>query len=474
MPTFTFREFGPERAEEFAARGHRPRHFFPHRLAHLPKCGPDGLEIATSMCGETDPGRLWELVLYAAEPVVERFPRELFFDDELSWHRQQFGRPGQVATANLVLGDGVLHSAVHVSDLVQRIARRPEHRTRVDKLFNGWPRMLLNGVMSFALERGVRKVRIATAQLALENTDPARDVGPALFERVYDQAVEGLLPARRKGGWWEVDVAAARERIVVPERRSEPLPAGPTVCVCHDVERGLGHGPGDPDLGFDVEAAARHGLDRMLAVEAEAGCAATYHVVGLLFDELRPRIEEGGHALAFHSFDHPVPNARHRLLDRLHARFDRRRTRASVDLRDSPQLWKCRSVDYRAKGYRPPQSRIGTDLTDAKLCFYNFEWLASNVRSLGFEEPRLENGLVKVPVLADDFELYRSRMPYREWEEWVVETLTGRDFASLCLHDCYAPFWSDGYPRLLERVQRLGRVVTVDALAAEVTLANAA
>jgi hypothetical protein len=81
---------------------------------------------------------------------------------------------------------------------------------------------------------------------------------------------------------------------------------------------------------------------------------------------------------------------------------------------------------------------------------------------------------VKVPILVDDFELYRSRMPYAEWEDMVVERLTGRDFASLCVHDCYAPFWSDAYPRLLERVQRLGRVVTVDALAAEVALANAA
>ena len=220
MPSSAYRELTPERAEEFAARGHRPRHFFPHRIYHLPKCGPDGLQLASSMCGVRDPGRLWELVLYAADPLVERFPRELFFDDDLIWHRQQFGRPGQVATANLALDGRDLHSMVHLSDLVQRIARRPEHRTRVDTLFKGWPRMLLNGVLSFALERGVRTVRTPTARHALENTDPARSPGEELFVRVYDRAVEELLPARSDGRWWTIDVEEARERIVVPERRT--------------------------------------------------------------------------------------------------------------------------------------------------------------------------------------------------------------------------------------------------------------
>src|SRR5438128_676316 len=142
MPAATYRELTPERAEEFAARGYRPRHFFPHRIYYLPKGGPDGLQIALSMCGQSDPSRLWEVVLYADGPLIESFPRELFFDDEVIWHQQQFGRAGQVATANLVLDGPVLRSMVHISDLVQRIARRPEHRTRIDKLFKGWPGML--------------------------------------------------------------------------------------------------------------------------------------------------------------------------------------------------------------------------------------------------------------------------------------------------------------------------------------------
>jgi peptidoglycan/xylan/chitin deacetylase (PgdA/CDA1 family) len=474
MPASTYRELTPDRAEEFAAKGYRRRHFFPHRIYYLPKCGPDGFRIAASMCGESDPSRLWELVLYADDQLVERFPRELFFDDELIWHRQQFGRPGQVATANLVLDGPVLRSMVHISDLVQRIARRPEHRTLIDNSFKGWPHMLLNGVMSFAIERGVRTVQTPTAELAIDSTDPARTVGRELFERVYDRTVEELLPARREGLWWTIDVDEARRRVVVPDRRTEPLPSGRTICVCHDIEHGLGHTRSDPAFAVAAHEASPRGVRRMLAVEAEAGCPATYNVLGLLFNDVRDQVEDGGHALAFHSYDHEVERAP-RLVDRLYRLFDRgSRAAPGVAAPSSRQLRKCRELDYRVKGYRPPQSRIGPELSDANLCFHNFEWLASGGPSLGFEQPRLVNGLVKIPILVDDFDLYRGRMPYERWEDLVIETLERHDVGTVCLHDCYAPFWSAGYPRLVERVQELGRLVTMDELAAEVTLANAA
>jgi len=474
MPTSTYRELTPDRAEEFAARGHRRRRFFPHRIYYLPKCGPDGLQLAARMCGQGDPARMWEMVLYAAEPLVEQFPRALFFDDEVVWHRQQFGRAGQVATANLVLDGHVLRSMVHVSDLVQRIGRRPEHRTRIDKTFGGWPHMLLNGVMCFALEHGVRTVQTPTAEHAIDHTDPTRTIGRELFERVYDGAVEELLPARREGRWWTIDVDEARERIVVPERRTEPLASGRTICVCHDVEHGFGHTRSDPEFAAAAHEAAPRDIQRMLAVEAEAGCPVTYNVLGLLFADLREQIEDGGHALAFHSYDHQVDRPP-RLIDRLHRLVDRRSVAPpGVFPRNSRQLWKCRELDYRVKGYRPPQSRIGPDLADANLCFHNFEWLASGAPSFGFEQPRLVNALVKIPILADDFDLYRRRLPYERWEDRVVEILERQEVGAICLHDCYAPFWSAGYPRLLERLQELGRLVTMDDLAAEVTLANAA
>src|ERR1041385_5350052 len=82
------------RLAEVLAKGFRQREFFSHRLYHLPKAGPDGLLMAQRLCRERNPNRLWELSLYAMSPAVDEFPEALFFDSDLMWHRQQFGKPG--------------------------------------------------------------------------------------------------------------------------------------------------------------------------------------------------------------------------------------------------------------------------------------------------------------------------------------------------------------------------------------------
>ena len=46
------------------------------------------------------------------------------------------------------------------------------------------------------------------------------------------------------------------------------------------------------------------------------------------------------------------------------------------------QLPRCREVDYRIKGYRPPRSQITPELSDRNLLFHNFEWLASMMAEL--------------------------------------------------------------------------------------------
>ena len=43
----------------------------------------------------------------------------------------------------------------------------------------------------------------------------------------------------------------------------------------------------------------------------------------------------------------------------------------------APQLARCRTVDYRIKGYRPHQSRLGVNTDERRLACFNFEWLAS-------------------------------------------------------------------------------------------------
>lgn len=468
MSSATFREITGARAGEFAARGHRSAHFFPHRLYHLPKCGPDAFLLGQAMCGEHDPARHWELVLYAERDLVDRFPRDLFFDDDVIWHRQQFGRPGQIATANLVLRRRAVYTTLHLSDLVQRISRRREHKTQVETRFAGWAQMLLNGALSFALEHGVRTVMTPTAALAIANTDPSRTVGPELYERIYDRAVAGLFPeAVRKDGWWRIRVSG--DRVVVPERRTEPLPGGRVVCMCHDIERGYGHEQSDPEFADAAHRTSPASLERMLKVEADAGVRATYNVVGMMLDEVREPIEHGGHALAFHSYDHVAaepPSARSWLSALV------RQPRAPGPL-EVAELYECRAVDYRLKGYRPPQSHIGPGLSDTNLLFHNFEWLASSPASLGTRRPAMANGIVRLPVAIDDFDLHRGLIGYRRWEDTVVAALESHEFGAVCLHDCYAPNWLEHYPRLLERLAGLGRVATMDEVAAELTLAAA-
>jgi hypothetical protein len=468
-----FREVGPERRDEFVAKGYMQRHFFPHRIYYLPKCGPDGYKLAHWMCGESDPNRLWELVLYAVGPVLDEFPRDLFFDDELIWHRQQFGRPGHVATADLALQGRDLYSMAHLSDVVQRIPRRREHKTRVEKKFEGWNHMLLNGILNFAIERDVERVHTPTAELAMLNTDPARTVQGEMFERIYDRNLQQLFPVRRDGEWWTIETQSVRARVAVPALGGEALPDEPTVCLCHDIERGFGHTRVDDELVAYANEMGTRALEEMLAIEDELGSRATYNVLGLLLEEVRDDIEPRGHCIAFHSYDHEV--GRGRLANPLYRLLDRwRGGRTAVAREGQPrQLNRCRELDYRIKGYRPPKSRITSELSDANLCFHNFEWLASSAPSLRCSAPRMENRLVKIPILVDDFDLYRG-VPYDEWEKRVIENLSQREFGSVCLHDCYAQFWLPHYRQLLARIRELGTLRTLDEVAADVTFAAAA
>ena len=87
------------------AAGYRPRDVFPHRVFHLPKAAPDGFKVAARTGLKPTPSSLWELVLFALPPALDEFPRELFFDDDIVWHRQHYGLPGQVAVASVVASD---------------------------------------------------------------------------------------------------------------------------------------------------------------------------------------------------------------------------------------------------------------------------------------------------------------------------------------------------------------------------------
>ena len=435
--------------DEFVVRGHRRRRFFPHRIYVLPKCGPDGFRLAQAMCGNDEPAAMRQLLLYADEALLQEFPRELFFDDHLNWHREQFGRPGQIASASLVVDRGTVYGITYVSDLVQRIGLRREHKTRIEKVFEGWREMLLNAVLAFALEQGAQQVKTSTSALAMRHTDAARrdGLGPEMFEHIYDRTVTERYPARREGDWWVLKTGELRDLVVTPEPTTEARAEGKTICVCHDIERGLGHLDHEPGFVREAELSSPRHLEQMLEIEEQAGVTATYAVVGSLLPDVQDELEAGGHAIAFHSFDH-------------------RQGRED-------QLPRCREVDYRIKGYRPPRSNITGELSERTLLFHNFEWLASSRRSLDWlAVPELGSGLVRVPIEHDDFDLHANGVSYDEWEGEILKTVSTNSFTAISLHDCYGAQWLPRYRCLLDQLTELGALRTLDEVAAEATLAG--
>ena len=447
--TARVRELGLDARADFVALGHRGALFFPHHFFTLPKYGPDGYRLAERMCGSASPEESWEVVLYAGAPHVDEVPDEAWFDDELVWHQQQFGRRGQIATANLVIEGDTLTSMVHVSDLVQRIGRRRDLKTRVENRFKGWPLMLLNAVMNVAMERGLRRVRTPGADLALLHTDRRRNPGRELFERVYDRSVQELFDARRDGDWWAIDVEANRHRVLPAQLRLEALTRpGRAIAICHDIERGLGHLDVDAPFARTAEEVSRAHLATMLECEEEAGARATYCVVGSILDEERHRFTNG-HALGFHSWDHDVGSGR-------------------------DQLELCRAVDYRLKGYRTPRSILDSGTSEERLLFHNFEWLACSAWSFGFSEPRIERRIVKIPIAFDDFPLYKEGLRYETWEAAALERVAASgSFIALGLHDCYGSWWLPHYRSLLGKLAGLGTLVTFDDVAADLVMRNA-
>jgi hypothetical protein len=469
-----WRELGRDRLGEFMAKGHRERSFFPHRALFLPRPGPDGYKLARWMCGEPETGHLWELVLFAEEEMLHEFPRDLFFDHDLVWHGQHLGRPGHIAYADVVVAGEDMWSMSHVSDLVQRIGRRREHKTRIENRFKGWPDLVLNALLAFGVERGVRRLHVPTSTLQIKNTDPKRTVQPELFERVYDRCVNRLLRTSRAGDWWVVDIEANRDRLVVPSVREEPLRRERTVCICHDVEAGLGHVGIDKRLVARATASWRGSVAAMLEHEATAGISGTYNVVGQLLPDVRAEIEAGRHCLAFHSYDHRLP--RGPTLPKPLRRLLRgpRTSRVTGAAPRLDQLSACRRVDYRLKGYRVPRSRLTADLSDENVLFHNFEWVASSAFSLGFAQPRLRNGVVWIAVHMDDYALYRRGQTFESWREETLAKLAPQAVAVVSLHDCYADLWLPQYDRLLAELRELGEVRTLDEVAADVLLASSA
>lgn len=445
-----FYEAKPETLAQFRDAGFQQRNWFPHRVYVLPKGGPDGWKLAQRMTGAREPRLIREFVLYALPPVSEEFPTSLYFDDDVQWHQQQFGLPAQVACANVLLGEGHLRCYTIISDLVQRISRAGQFRTRIDNRFKGWSRLLLNAVLAYAAEHRMRTVYVASSALVLQNTDKQRNSKPPLYERIYD-----LIPreygAALEGGWWRIDLSGSARRIVALARSFDTDTWGKTVCIIHDLERGSGHRDSPADFARQADQNSPEALRRMLEIERRVGIRATYNVVGKYYGEVQEAIRQGDHAIAFHSYDHTIPTDEN----------------ATVE-----QLRLCRDVDYRLKGYRLPQSKLTPGLTDANLAHFNFEWMASSRYSLSREAPWMSNAVVKIPVHFDDYRMFLGELSFEQWEREFWTLADARDFIVVDLHDCYAGHWLPHYEAFLGRLLERCSLMTMDEVAARVTLGH--
>jgi len=242
-----------------------------------------------------------------------------------------------------------------------------------------------------------------------------------------------------------LDLAANRSRIVMPAAGAEPRPRRKTVCICHDTERDWGHIGIDPAFAAAIREPSKGFLAQMLETESQVGVRATYNVVGRLLPEVRAPIAQGGHSIAFHSYDHDL---------------------------STRQLARCRTVDLRIAGYRPPQSRRTVEVRERNLCRHSFQWLATAQSVCGTPVPTLRRRVVTIPILLDDYPLHLGLMTYREWEARVFAAIEQRDFVAFGLHDCYAATWLPHYRQFLDRLVSLASLVTCDQVARDVVLVN--
>jgi len=388
----------------------------------------------------------WQIVVYGEGAALHGIPVEVFFDAEVAWHQQHFGIPGQVAYGTFVRAGPTLHALSYVSDVAQRISRRPDVRSRIENRFSGWPDVLVNAGLRLAHRLGCSSFLSPCASLVQRFTDPSRDVRPELFERVYDRTLSRGIGARLEGDWWVVELVDLADRLLSEHEVRSALPQRRRICVFHDIERGAGHRRVDPEFARHADEVSRRHLTTMLEHERARGVRSTYNVVGQLLDETRQEIERGGHTIAFHSFDHSKRKG---------------------------QLPRCREVDYRIRGYRPPQSRLTRELTESNLAWYNFDWLAVAESELGESVPFLERGVAKIPILTDDYELYRQGTEFTNWAGKTLRAVEARDFAAIGLHDCYGDFWTPAYGGFLEELLSLGELVTIDDVANELFVSAA-
>jgi hypothetical protein len=409
---------------------------FNYRVVGFQKQYPDTflqLKVRGIPVSELRAGQFYQLNLYSSD--LQGLPDQLFTDKAINWHSQQLGEKGLIAAAGLYAHGSSLIVCVMQSDLCQQLYRsilKQECKTRVENRFRHWYTHLFNAILDFAIDAGFSVVYTPTSNQILATT-PKR-IRPDLFRRIYDApaARYDCKRVRRDGAeYWKVTVASNAEVVerlpaaVIDHREDKQI----LICILHDIEENV-------DTRISVTE-CRDNLTAMLEIEKSLGINATYNILGRLLYKKRKEILafNSHHCLAFHSYDH--------------------------DISDQSQLARCREVDLQVRGYRPPRSVITPELTDYRLSFFNFEWLASYEGTFGFSSCALQNGIVKIPIQTDDHPLFVGTS-FSRWEADLLSFAKTRRLLAFGLHDCYAGLWLKSYRNLLEKLGSIGRFVTGD------------
>jgi hypothetical protein len=426
----------------FAKKGFGRREVFDHYVIVIPKSYPDSqllLERRGMSRKLLESGRFFQLNLYTTE--IYDLPDELFLDPEVNWHGQQLGKKGLIAAAGLWIKDSTLIVTTLQSDLCQQLNRHARLKklckTQVETHFKYWYAILANAIMDFCLDYGLTVIYSPTGRQIVANTQ--KRIDPKLFLRIYDypEREYSCRKTNRYGAeYWEIPVQDNVARVARLSRAdtyiTQKKDAKLAICIFHDIEE-------DVDTAISPAECARN-LTCMLEIEKAHSIDATYDILGTLFNHKRQEIRSFNprHSIAFHSFNHNLDNV--------------------------TQLRRCRELDQRVRGYRPPKSKITSELSDYNLTLLNFEWFACASDSLGHTDCRLRNGLIRIPIHVDDYALFKGLKTYEQWEFELLEVARTNSVFGIGLHDCYAGLWLKHYPSLLEKLSAIGAFVSADEL----------
>jgi hypothetical protein len=429
----------------FADKGLARRRVFDHRAIVIPKQYPDSqlfLETRGVQRELLQRGKFCQLNLYTTD--FHDLPDKLFIDPEVNWHRQQLGRKGLIAAAGLWIFDSTATISFLQSDLCQQLYRHSElrcYKTKVETHFKYWYAILFNAVLDLCLDSNISIVRSPTGNQVVCNTQ--KTIKPELFLRIYDYPEKHFRCRKVFVGpaqYWEIPVQENISRIarLIADSTIRSRVAKPQICIFHDIEENI-----DTPISSSICA---DNVVHMLDIERRRDLNATYNVLGTLFQHKRDEIKtsNSNHSIGFHSFNH--------------------------NLDDLTQLSKCRAVDLRVRGYRPPQSVITSELTDYNLTRLNFEWLASDASSLSHDDCRLQNGIVKIPIHLDDYPLSVNEIGYEQWENKILSIARSKPMFGLGLHDCYAEKWLKHYPSLLDKLAQIGDFSSADEVCDRIML----